>query len=549
MRTEKCDLLIVGSGAAGLAAAAASRGLDTLVVEQAATVGGTSSYSGGCMWIPGNCVSRDQGVEDSVELGRLHLDALHGPPRDDQPESSAARRDALLHAGPEMVSFLRTLGFKWSKEKSSFPDFHPDLPGACASGGRTLDPAVVDVSPRLLGPWTSYVACSSNTLPVARFEDFRPLTRPLSSLGAFLTVCWMVLKLTLLKMMRSPVSMGNSLVAQLLSICWKNGNVRIYRKTELISLVTDNGVVVGGILQQGDTQIKVQASGVLLATAGFARNQAMRDSFLPKPTSSNWSLSNPCGDTGTALRVCKPVGAATASLDKVWGISTMEDPVTGSLTTCCFEMARPHAIVVNQDGNRFVCESEPFVDIVDSMLQGGKATWPAWLIVDWNYRKRYTLGSLQPRASSSRLITGDSISALALKIGLSAEKLEATISRWNAMCQTGEDQDFGRGKDAYHRYIGDPDKKPNPNMGPLSAPPFSAIEIYPGDAGNRGGLLTDEHARVIKTDGSVIQGLYAAGNASATVMTGGSPGAGGTLGPAMTFAYIAANHVKQSKGQ
>ncbi|KAM4054992.1 FAD binding domain-containing protein [Hirsutella rhossiliensis] len=548
MRDEKCDLLIVGSGATGLAAAAASRGLNTLIVEQAATVGGTSSYSGGCVWIPGNSVTRKQGVRDSPEQGRLHLDALLGAPRDDQPESSSARRDAFLHAGPNMVSLLTESGFKWTSERSTYPDYHPYLPGACPAGGRTLDPAVVNISPKLLGPWTDYVAYSTKP-PVARFQDFATLTRPLSSLGTMAKVWWMVFKSKLAGLVGSPVCMGSSLVAQLLSICWRNGNVRIYRDTELIRLETENGVVVGGVLQQGDIQVRVRASAVLLATAGFSRNQEMRDLFLPKPTSVTWSLSNPCGDTGSALRLCKPLEAASASLDKVWGISTMRDPATGTVTNCCFEMARPYSIAVNQSGNRFVCESAPYGDIVDISLCGGKSTARTWLIMDWNYRKRYNVGMLPPRAASTSLMTAGSIAELACKMEVPAANLESTVSRWNAACETGEDQDFGRGGDAYQRFIGDPNVRPNPNMGPISLPPYSAVEIYPGDAGTRGGLLTDEHARVVKTDGSVIQGLYAAGNASASIVTGGAPGAGGTLGPAMTFAYIAVDHVRQTIGK
>lgn len=548
MRNESCDLLIVGSGATGLAAAAASRGLNTLLVEQAATVGGTSAHSGGCIWIPGNPVTREMGVRDSPEQGRLHLDALLGAPRDDQPESSAARRDAFLHNGPEMVSLFTDLGFKWTNEEFTYPDYHPYLPGACPAGGRTLDPAVVDISPKLLGPWADYVPYAAKP-PVARFQDFATLTRPLSSLRTLARVCWMVLKSKLAGLVGSPVCMGSSLVAQLLHICRRNGNVRIYRDTELVRLDTKDDAVVGGVLRQGLTRIRVQASAVLLATAGFSRNQAMRDSFLPKPTSVAWSLSSPGGDTGSALRLCEPLGAATASLDKVWGISTMRDPVTGATTNCCFEMARPHSIVVNQDGDRFVCESAPYGDVVDVSLQGGKTTARTWLIMDWNYRKRYNVGTLPPRAASTGLMTADSIAELARSIDVAEDALESTVSRWNAACATGKDADFGRGSDAYQRFIGDADTRPNPNMGPIRLPPYSAIEIYPGDAGTRGGLLTDGHARVVRPDGSVIQGLYAAGNASASIITGGAPGAGGTLGPAMTFAYLAVGHARRTMGR
>lgn len=550
MRKETCDILIVGGGAAGLIAAAASSGLDTLIVEKSDVVGGTTALSGGTLWIPANPVSRALGVKDNKRLGKQYLDTALGPSGEEHVGAFPGRRDTFLTKGPEMVSFLQNQGFKWSKRVSTFPDYYPKLQGVLPSGGRTLDPALFDVGS--LGEWCSYLAPSEGSLLVFRFQDLRVLTRPYASLRDFLEVCWMALKAKFYDLYcRSPVSMGGSLVAQLLNICRKHGNVRVYKETSLVKLVTENGVVTGGVLRQGGSDIEVRAKrGVLLTTAGFARSQKLRDNHIGKPTNTQWSLTRRGGDTGTALQVGKSLGVVTACLNKLWGIPIMKDPITGATTSALFELSKPHSIVVNQLGVRYFCESQPYGDIVDSMFKRGRKTPRTWLILDQNYRKKYTIGSLNPRKDSKnaidsyRLFKADGLTELARQIGVSPETLEHTIERWNLMCETGRDLDFNRGSDEYQRFIGDPNVRPNSNMGPIHNGPFYAIEIYLGDAGTRGGLLTDRYARVLRTDGSAIEGLYAAGNSAASIMTGTAPGAGATLGPAMTFAYIAANHMK-----
>ena len=549
MAENICDILVIGSGAAGLTAAATSRNSDILLIEQSETIGGTTALSGGTIWIPGN--GDLLGLPDKVDrhLAKQYFSELSNTPNKGQNASNESRLDAFLKNGPDMVSNLRASGFRWSKEASKFPDYHPRLQGSRPLGGRTLNPAVVDAG--ALGEWCSLVKPPKGLPLVAKFEDLRILTRPFASMRDFLQCCWMAIRGKVYYLLnRAPVSMGRSLVAQLLKICQKHGNVRVWTNSKLLELKIQDGIVIGAVLHRDGTTVEVHSRrGVLLATAGFARDRVYREEHIGSHTDPCWSLTQSAGDTGTALRVGRDVDAATAGLDKLWGIPTMRDPITAAMVSALFEISKPHSIVVNQTGKRFLCESKPHGDIVESMLDPKTGTLRSWLIVDASYRRKYTIGTAKPQndlkgaLSANRMFTADRIRDLAQIIGVDPETLDSTVERWNDMCKENQDADFGRGNDEYQCFIGDPTARSNPSMGPICRPPFYAVEIYPGDTGTRGGLLTDENARVLRKDGSFIPGLYAAGNAAASVVVGASPGAGATLGPAMTFGYIAANHM------
>lgn len=547
MPRETCDFLIIGSGAAGLTAAATSTGLDTRIVEKCNVVGGTTARSGGTIWVPGNAVSRDSGIKDDAHLGKKYLNATSGSYAKNQTGPAASRTDAFFTEGPQMVSFLQRQGFHW--KVSAFPDYHPKLEGALPAGGRTLDPAVFDA--KSLGDWCGFLRLFRDSPLIAKFEDFGILTRPRASVGSLLRCWWMGLLGKLYNLLYgAPVGMGSSLVAQLLNICRKRGNVRIHKEMSLVKLITENGVVTGGVVRHGGSDVELYAKrGVLLTTAGFAQSQELRDEHLEKPTNAAWSLTPESADTGIALQLGRSVGAAATHLDKLWGMPTMNDPISGTIVPAMFELSKPHSVVVDESGARFFCESQPYGDIVESMLKHGSEMTRSWLVLDEAYRERYTIGALAPRKDPTNAVNrglmfkADTIRDLAQMIAVNPEALSNTVDRWNLMCQEGRDKDFNRGSDEYQQFIGDPNVKPNPNMGAICSNPFYAVEIYAGDAGNRGGLLTDEKARVLRNDGSIIPGLYAAGNSSTSIIAGSSPGAGVTLGPAMTFGYIAANHM------
>ncbi len=552
------DALIVGSGAAGLTAAAVARslGLDVILVEKTDKIGGTTSYSGGTIWIPNNTISVGRGVLDTKESSRDYIShslAQHG--RKGR-ESSDARIDAFLDKGPEMVEFLIKRGVKWSPKPSPFPDYHPEIEGALPSGGRTLDPAVFDAA--ALGSWNNKIRRPPHSAPAKYFHDFRILTKPHASLLDFLKNCWMKFCAKFFTvMMCSPVYMGCSLVAQLLALFLRDETREpsIHLNARLVDLVIKDGHVRGGNIQLANGQVTTVYAryGVILAAAGFARRQDLRDKHLPF-TQTKWTLTQPNGDSGDALCAGQRAGAATALLGEAWWIPTMADPLSGQTIPAMFEIAKPNCIIVDGQGSRFLSEADPYGDAGRSLHKHlAKGCGPAWLILDSNYRKRYTLGSLGPgteptdKAMANGYIRkADTISELAEQISVDGARLTKSVEEWNKACEIGRDERFRKGQSEYQAFIGDRSAR-HPNIGPVALAPFYAVPVQPGDAGTKGGLLTDEFARVVRPDGSVIPGLYAAGNSAASVMGATSLGAGVTIGPAMTFAYIAVQDIQRRK--
>ncbi|KAK2728899.1 3-oxosteroid 1-dehydrogenase (flavocytochrome c) [Colletotrichum kahawae] len=285
-------------------------------------------------------------------------------------------------------------------------------------------------------------------------------------------------------------------------------------------------------MESGDGErVEVEAPyGVVLATGGFARRQDLRREYLPH-TRTEWSLTQPEGDTGDALLVGRRIGAAVSLMGEACWIPTMIDPVSGTRTTALFELCKPYGI----NSGRPLYKRQVDDDA-------------AWLILDWNHRRRYTLGSLGPGTdpvdalSNGNMFKAETVASLAGKIGIDADGLIRTVENWNRMCATGVDDEFSKGKSTYQLFVGDRSAQWS-NMGAVARAPFYAIAVKPGDAGTKGGLLTDEHARVVDEKGAPIVGLYAAGNSSASVMGTTSLGAGVTLGPAMAFAYAAVLHM------
>ncbi|KAK2057677.1 FAD binding domain-containing protein [Colletotrichum caudatum] len=519
------DVLVVGSGAAALAAAATAKqlGFRTMVIEQTDKIGGTTAYSGGTIWIPQNTISNAAGFNDSRDAARQYLQNSLAQSDGVGPESSPARIEAFLDGGPEMVNFFRGLGLRW--RSSPIPDYHSEASGAMDAGGRTLDPCPFDAG--TLGPWADCLRQPEHSAPVAYFHDFFALTKPYASVIDFLTVCWIRLRSFFRsKTMVRPTYMGGSLIAQLLGICLgkRGAAVHIRLNTKLKDLIVEGGTVCGAVVESEDSErIEVYAPrGVLLAAGGFARREDLRRKHLPH-IRAEWTLTQPEGDTGEALEAACRVGATTSLMGEAWWIPTIIDPGSGKLATALFELCKPHCIVVNQQGSRIVSEADPYGD-------------------------RYTLGSLGPRVepvdalANGHLFKAADLTSLAKQIGVESDGLLRTVETWNQMCDDGVDGKFGKGQSKYHLFVGDRSAK-RPNMGPIDKPPYYAIQVTPGDAGTKGGLLTDEHGRVMDERGCAVAGLYAAGNSSASVMGSTSLGAGVTLGPAMTFARLAVLHM------
>ncbi|GAA3803734.1 FAD-binding protein [Cellulomonas soli] len=537
------DVVVVGSGSAAATAALAVKehGHEPLVLESTELFGGSSSMSGGGLWVPDNSVLREAGVPDSYALARTYMDEVIG---DVGPASSPQRRHAFLTQGPAMVDFLRGLGMRFVHARD-YADYYPERPGGLAVG-RGIEGVRWDV--RKLGPWRGRLR-GEVPLPVHTSEVAKMLVS-LRTLDGFLTAANVVGVQTvgaslLGKRLRG---LGNSLMGQLLYLLVER-SVPIWLSSPMTELITQDGAVVGAVVDHDGRRMRVGARhGVILAAGGFAQDDAMRQQYHPHPIGTAWTSANP-GDRGDAVKAGMALGAAVALMDDAWWGPSVIGP-DGKAMFLLGERSLPHGFVVDSSGQRFMNESESYVDaghhqyarhaVVDAI--------PAFLVIDSRHRRRYPFGLALPGITPKKflesgfMVKADTLDELAVAIGVDPVGLLDTAARFATFAQTGVDEDFGRGASAYDRVYSDPRVRPNPNLGAVSRPPFYAVRVWPGDLGTKGGLLTDEHARVLREDGSVIAGLYAAGNTSASVMGNTYPGPGSTIGPAMTFGYVAGRH-------
>jgi 3-oxosteroid 1-dehydrogenase len=288
----------------------------------------------------------------------------------------------------------------------------------------------------------------------------------------------------------------------------------------------------------------------VIASGGFEHNEEMRKQYQREPIGTEWTVGAKA-NTGDGIRAGQKLGAAVDLMDDAWWGPSI--PLTGGPWFCIAERTLPGGIMVNSSGKRFLNEAAPYVEAVHSMYGGEYGVGdgpgeniPTWMIIDQRYRDRYIFAGLQPKKrfpsrwlKAGVVVQADTISELAERTGIPPTELSATVKRFNGFARTGVDEDFGRGNSGYDKYYGDPTNKPNPSLGPIDKAPFYAVKMVPGDLGTKGGLLTDADARVLREDGSVVDGLYAVGNASAPVMGHTYAGPGATIGPAMTFGYLA----------
>jgi 3-oxosteroid 1-dehydrogenase len=544
---ENFDVVVVGSGAAGMTAAltAAHAGLSVVVVEKAAKFGGSTARSGGGVWIPGNEALRRAGREDTPERAREYLRAIVG---DVVP---AEQRDAFLESGPEVVSLVHRntpLRFRWVP---GYSDYHPEAPGGEA-GGRSVEPAPLNA--RVLGEEIANLeppySASPLGVPIMQ-RDYRWLTLVARHPRGVVRVLrvggrWLAARLT----GRHLLVMGQALAAGLRAGLLGAG-VPVWLDTPLIDVVTEGDRVTGALVRRGGEEVMIEARrGVILASGGFEHNAEMRAKYQRQPIGTEWTVGAK-GNTGDGIDVGLKLGAAVDLMDDAWWGPSI--PLPGGPWFALAERSRPGCILVNARGERFVNESAPYVEAVHAMYgpgDGSAENVPAWLVFDQRYLNRYMFTGLAPRQKlpgrwfkSGVVVKAPGIAELADLIGVPSEALGATVERFNGFARRGVDEDFRRGESAYDHYYGDPRQRPNPSLSPLEAAPFYAVKIVPGDLGTKGGLRTDPHARVLREDRSVIAGLYAAGNTSAAVMGHTYAGPGATIGPAMVFGYRAARHL------
>ena len=557
---QTVDVLIVGSGGGGMTAAltANAAGLDALVVEKAAHFGGSTALSGGGIWVPGAPSQKKAGYvpdPDGVfEYLRTITDGL----------VSDARLRQYVDSAPEMMEFLEQRSgwfeFVW---KPGYADYYPELPGGSELGSTINVPAIDlrklgDEEQNLLRPLA--LAPKGIWFAPKDLRLFYQVRQNWRGKAVLLKLIW--------RMFRARVfgdrmaAIGQSLAARL-RLAMKEHGIPLWLNSPMTELITDvDGAVVGAVVERDGRPQRIGArGGVILAAGGFDHDMEWRRLHLPV-LEKDWSFGNPAS-MGDGIQAGEKVGGSTDLLDEAWWFPAMCWP-DGRLQFMLNERMMPSQFVVNGDGKRFINEAAPYMDFAHAMIEGqdsGITHIPCWLVTDIRSFHRYVVGGHLPIPKvpfapvptgwkvpkawldSGVVVEGNSFEELATKIGVPPAQLRQTADRFNDLARNGHDDDFNRGDSAYDNYYGDP-TLPNPNLHPLGKPPYYAFQIILGDLGTSGGLRTDEHARVLRTDDSVVKGLYAVGNTSAAVMGRSYAGAGATIGPAMTFGYVAAKHIE-----
>ncbi|GAA1022826.1 3-ketosteroid-delta-1-dehydrogenase [Acrocarpospora pleiomorpha] len=532
------DVIVVGSGAAGLAAAITARrlGARVLVVEKAATFGGSTALSGGGIWVPNNPALQRAGIrDDPAEIIRYLTTLTRGlVPQD--------RIAALVEHGPaaiEMLERSRFVRFRWVP---GYSDYHPQLPGG-SPGGRSIEPLPIDT--RALGEDEAFQRAHTLKGPLGLWvtqRDYRRLTQVKRSwAGRWTSVvaAWRVSSNLVRR--RHMAATGRALAARLW-LAAREAGVEVWLNSPLESLLRHDGDVVGVVVARDGRQVEVHAQqGVVMASGGFERSLVLREKFLPPAAQTDHS-SGAESNTGDGIMAGADVGAALALMEDAWWMPAVRTP-TG-MVPLVSERCIPNQIIVNSHGERFINEATPYVTFVHRQLEGGHH--PAWFVMDGRARKRYPFarvlpGQKLPQAWFDAGIAhrADSLEALESAIGLPKGSLVGSVAAFNRGAVDGIDTEFHRGESAYDRYYGDPTLR-NPCIGEITRPPFYAVRVEIGDLGTKGGLVCDARSRVLDKRGEVVRGLYASGNCSASVMGDEYAGPGATIGPAIVFGYIAA---------
>ncbi len=518
---------------------------EVLVVEKQALVGGSTCMSGGIFWVPANPLMQAEGTPDSYEDALAHFETVVG---DVGPCSSLERRHAVLTAGPEMVTFLQRLGVSLVT-CPGYSDYYSNLKGG-HDVGRGIEPVPWDG--RALGPWLAKLqpGLAQSLGMSVKTNEARSLSHYNRSVRSFAVAARVVLRTAAAKARRQALlTNGASLIGQLLALALER-KIPVWTEAPLEDLVVEDGRVVGVRTIRDGRPVAVRArKGVLISAGGFAHNREMRLRYGgDQPNEGKWTMSNP-GDTGEAIATAMGLGAQTALMDEAWWIPS---PRTGRFGQSTLDQARqrPRTIYVDADGRRFCNESNSYMEVGKAMYERNKTSKavPCWLVFDERYRKRYAHVRSHPghfpkeMLESGRLKKASTLAELAGLCGIDADGLAETVDHFNEHARDGRDPEYGRGESAYNRSLGDPNRKVHPCLGPIDEAPYYACEVLPGDIGTCGGLLTDEHARVLGPGDRPMEGLYATGNSTATVMGRHYLGPGASIANTMVFGYLAARH-------
>jgi 3-oxosteroid 1-dehydrogenase len=533
---DATDVVIAGAGGAGLAAAltAAVHGASVLVLEKHAKIGGTTSVSGGIVWVPGNRQMTAAGKADSPDAARAYFQSL---------DPTGLREDVLMafiDHGADAIAFLEDQSRLSFTMLANYPDYYLDRPGARPDGGRALDSGLFAYSE--LGEWRARIADNGAPYPVTVAET------PLGGGSGQIAPEEMGRRIA-----TDTRGFGQSLLAALLEACLAKG-VRIETNAGVDEVIKQDGRAVG--VRVGTRRIYARR-GVVLATGGFEHNGELTQTFLRGPIAYP---ASPPTNQGDGLKLAMNAGAALGNMTSAWWCPTIQptgevwfDHVGGGPHPKAYpiliERTMPGSIIINRQGKRFCNEATNYSALAGAFHQFDPATYsyqnmPAWLVFDHAYKCANMIASLPPGPERPAWITcGETPEALGAALGVPGAELATTIKRFNGLAAAGVDLDFGRGQSPYDRFYGDR-SKPGAlaTLAPLSEPPYYAAPLHLGVLGTNGGAKTDAHGRILDHQGQTIAGLYAVGNCMAGATGSVYAGAGGTLGPALTFGYLAGRH-------
>jgi succinate dehydrogenase/fumarate reductase flavoprotein subunit len=556
MPSADFDIVVLGSGAAGLTAAlvAAIEGLRAVVIEKTPLIGGTTALSAGSVWVPNSHLA--PGADDSPAKARRYLDAIVGN------YAPSALKTAFLAEAPNAIRLLDDATHVHLAPYPYHPDYYPDAPGAVLSGrsllplpfdGRTLGADFARLRPPLR-EFTVFGGMMVDRFDITQLLNAR---RSRKAFGHAFRLLARHARDRLSHPRGTRLVMGSALVGRL-AFSLKERGVVILTEAKAEELLTRDGAIAGVRVTCNGATSTIGAKAVILATGGFSHHPKLREAYLPSPT-PHWSPV-PSANSGDGLELARALGAAIGDSHRTaafWSPVSMRKRADGSdavFPHFVLDRGKPGLIAVDRSGRRFVNEAAPYHEFGLAMFEADARTpaIPCFFVCDQLFIAKYGLGMIRPggwgTARALRdgyLVRAASLAALAEELGIDAAGLNETAARNNRFAASGRDEDFAKGENAHNRNLGDPRHGPNPCLGPIEIPPFYAIRIYPGDFGASRGLVTDAKARVLKESGVPIEGLYACGNDMHSVMGGTYPGPGITLGPAMTFAYIAARDAKR----
>jgi 3-oxosteroid 1-dehydrogenase len=528
------DVLVIGSGGAGLVAALAAHqaGAKVVLIEKSSKAGGTTAVSGGVLWIPNNHHMAKAGISDSRAEALAYVKRLADGRSDER------LIETFLDEAPAMLKFVEEVTPVRFQALPKYPDYHPEFEGAKA-GGRSLDPGLFDT--KQLGAWKDKLRRSPvfgmTAMSVTEATDWGVFSKPLK----------LPFKLLGQRFSEGLVCYGGALVGGLLKGLLDRG-IEPMLQTAARDLVFEDGRVIGLKAIRDTKEILISAKrGVILASGGFEWSKELTAQFLGGIITHP---NSPPGNEGDGLKMAMALGADLANMSEAWWCPSIDIPGEEydgrQLHRGDFAIrSLPHSIIVNRRGRRFVNEAHNYNDMMKPFFTFDPVSYerpnlPAWIVLDQQFVERYALLTIVPGMPVPEWIPrAQTLGELAAKLGIDAAGLESTVHRFNGFAKEGLDADFERGKSLYDHFYGDSDNQPNPNLGTIEKAPFYALQLHPGAIGTKGGARVDARARVLHVSGAPIPGLYAAGNVMAGITGPGYPGAGSTIGTAMTFGYLA----------